>query len=289
MRIKILHLGNVAGVPQTLAKYQKSLGHKSDVIMRSNFTVFGADAIADKPIVISGRARKYALSILSRAWKYDIIHAHLFPFSSRFIHPFYFWKSFVYHLHGTWIRGKWDLPEKRKYMKKADYLAVSTPELIEGSPDHTVYHANPVDTGHFIRTKLYKPNTALFILRWRRQLPAMLQAKRECREHGLELTTLNRKKQSIPYVDFPAYLQKFEYYIDTKTYEAFDPSLVDTHWDIPFSEVEMNPALSLTALQQLAMGGKVINDGKLLSKFPMAHDPNIVAKDWIETYKEMLK
>lgn len=287
--MKILHLGNVAGVPQTLAKYQRMLGHKSDVIMRSTFTVFGADEVADKPIVVSGRARKYALSILARAWKYDIIHAHIFPFSSKFIHPFYLWKSFVYHLHGTWIRGKWNLPEKSKYMDRGDFLAVSTPELLEGSPNGTEWIPNPVDTTHFIRTEEYIPNTALFILRWERQIPALEQAVRECDMFGLDLTILDRNTQSVPYPDFPAFLQKFEYYIDTKTYETFDPSLKDTKWDIPYSEVKMNPSLSLTALQQLAMGGKIVNDKNVLTKFPMVHEPNSVAERWIDIYEGLLK
>jgi len=229
------------------------------------------------------------LSILARAWKYDVIHAHIFPFSSKFIHPFYLWKSFVYHLHGTWIRGKWHLPEKKKYMDRADYLAVSTPELLDGSPNGTEWIPNPVDLSHFIRTEEYIPNTALFILRWKRHIPALEQAVKECDKHGLKLKILDRQNDSIPYPEFPAFLQKFEYYMDTKVLELEDPSFKDMEWDVPYPKILMNPSLSLTALQQLAMGGKVINDWNILTKFPAVHEPNSVAKEWIEIYERLLK
>ena len=284
--MKILHIGNVAGVAQTLAKYQRKLGHKVDVIIRDGFS-FKAHEIADN-IVIKGRARRFTLAVLARAWKYDLIHGHMFPFTSKWIHPLYKWKPFVYHLHGTWIRGKWHLPEKQKYMERADKLLVSTPELLDGAPNGADWLPNPVDTGHFIRTAEYVPNTALFILRWKRQQPALEQAVRECMTLGLKLTIMDRKTQSIPYKDFPAYLQKFEFYVDTKTQEEFDPALYDTDWDIPFEQVTMNKSLSLTALQHLAMGGKVVNDHEVLTKFPMMHAPQSVARQSIRIYEELL-
>ena len=50
----------------------------------------------------------------------------------------------------------------------------------------------------------------------------------------------------------------------------------------------MNDALSLTALQQLAMGGKVSNNWSVLTKFPEEHRPEVVAEEWINIYRKVL-
>ncbi len=285
--MKVLHIFNTANIAVTIAKYQRMLDIQSDVVMRKTFTAFGGHEIIPNPYVIPGGAKRFLFACLRLIPKYDIIHSHAPRFTRNYLQKLIRWKPYVFHYHGSNIRGKW--AEKRNEWKKADFLVVSTPELLNGAPKTAYYVPNPVDKNHFHRTEPYTSDTALFILRWKRQLPAFEQAKRECKEYNLDLTIIDRKKSHIPYANFPEYLQKFEYYIDTKTYEAFDPILSNTNWDIPYSEVKMNNSLSVTALQQLAIGGKVLNNGAVLTKFPSDHDPLTVAKKWIDIYEQLLE
>lgn len=286
-KLKILHIWNTAGVPQTLAKFQRKLGHKADVITRTISDV--TRNLADPDIVKSviGGPKKYTLTILMRAWKYDIIHSHAPRFYNKYIRRFHPRKIWVAHFHGTDIRGRWK--ENASHHRGCDFLAVSTPELLIGCESNVQWIPNPVDTDHFNRTQPYKPKTALFVFRWERQRPALEQAIKECKQFGVELTIRDRATEFIPHKDFPAYLQQFEYYMDTKTYETFDPVLKDTKWDIPNSEVKMNDSLSLTALQQLGMGGKVINNYQVTKTFPDEYEPDLVAENWIDIYRRLLK
>lgn len=282
--MRVLHIWNTAGVAVTLAKYQRKLGVEADVIMRDCFTSFGTDKLLDNAIVIGGSAKRYALACLKNAWKYDLIHAHAFPFSAQYIHKVYRWKPFIYHLHGSWIRGMWN--ERKKILNRANQIVVATPELLDGAYNGVKYIPNPVDLGHFTRTIPYEKNTALYIHRWERMNPALRQVTEECKSRGLDLTISDRQTQTIPHIEFPRFLQRFEYYVDTKVYEVGQcQTIIPGEFD---EGVRWNYSLSMTALQQLGMAGKVLNVDEVVTDFPVGHDPFLVADQWVRIYGAIL-
>jgi hypothetical protein len=72
--LKILHLFNIATVPQTLAKYQREFGLKVDVVTRIN--IHGAEKVfPDIKILTKGRNRD-VLTMIRMARKYDVLHVH---------------------------------------------------------------------------------------------------------------------------------------------------------------------------------------------------------------------
>lgn len=278
--LKILHIWNTASVPVTLAKYQRKLGHQADVIMREIYTSFRGDELLEGAMVINGSARKFALACLKTARKYDIIHAHAFPFTDKYIRRILRWKKYVYHMHGSRIRNQWSV--KKKKWEKANAIIVSTPELLEGAPPHARYIPNPIDTELFTRRNPFKPKTALYILTKEAMRSVIPFIQDTCKEMDLALTIMEREKVSINLKSFPQFLESFEYFFDLKLIDYVTP-------DRKVVTIEkLNDAWSLTGLQALALGLKVFHDGKIHSGFPKESDAWDITHRVLEVYKEVL-
>ncbi|MCZ7355866.1 MAG: glycosyltransferase family 4 protein [Candidatus Methanoperedens sp.] len=150
--MKILHIGDVAGIPLILAKAQRKLGYKSDVLsyQRHPFD-YGVDYCfplnsgfpinhIEKMIIFS--------KFLS---KYDVYHFHggtLLPKGIDSVLWKYLKKKLVIHHHGSDIRYT---GEKLIYSKFADKIFVSTPDLLEWSPC-AIWIPNPIslDSFHYV-------------------------------------------------------------------------------------------------------------------------------------------
>lgn len=145
-RLKILHIGNVAGVASTLANEQKKMNHKVTVMaFNRHCLLFKSDhdnyVLDNFPLNIM---RNISL-ILKLFPRHDILHFH-----ARSILPFYLdlplWKLFgkiiIIHYHGSDIRNKKNSCIVNRY---ADNIFVSTPDLLEWVPD-AIWVPNPKAT-----------------------------------------------------------------------------------------------------------------------------------------------
>jgi hypothetical protein len=142
---------------------------------------------------------------------------------------------------------------------------VSTEDLV-GEMKNVVWIPNPVDTDLFNPSKFHPiAGSALYCHNWYEDGS---HAKKYALEHGLDLTVLERVNNDwVNYQDFPKYLGQFEYYIDRIAIKS----------------------LSKSALEFLAMGGKVVDwKGDVLEGLPACHDPMNVAKATIKIYEEVL-
>ena len=233
------------------------LGHKTKVIYRKAFNPFGFEGS------IRGSAKQFYFRTILMSRKFDIIHVHavdrIVPMLKRIYN-----RPILLTYHGTDIRGRWE--EKEKYWKKADFVSVATPDLLEGAPPEAQYIVNPVDIEHFKRINNFIPDSVLFVsqngLEWLLDI-----VRAETRKRDLRLTVQNRSMCIIPYSAYPRFLELYEYYIDIK--ECFG---------------KINPAMSLTAFQFLALGGKVIYLGKEYEGLPEIYNPDRIAKLWIDIY-----
>lgn len=144
--MKILHIGDVAGVPQNIAQAQRKLGYKSDILSYQK-NVFGYKADFCYPI-----CDKYPYDHIEKfiifskfVGKYDIYHFHVRTLLPKGMDSM-LWKilrkRLILHHHGSELRFK---GEKYICSKFADIILVSTPDLLEWSPDG-IWLPNPIDT-----------------------------------------------------------------------------------------------------------------------------------------------
>ena len=258
MNARILHVWNTAGVASVIAKFSdREFGTSSTVITRrgadrAGLTNYGT-AYRD------GAARFFARALwMSRSA--DLVHVHSLDRVVPWLRRLYS-KPVVMHYHGTDIEGRWR--EKEGRWGRAQYIAVSTPNLLEGAPPRAVYIPNPVDTDLFRPIPgVRDPNSAVS---FRYGMDA--EAEAVAKKHGLNLVMLER--WSVRYDQMPQTLSKFAYYIDMRK----PPDRMVAR------------SVGKAALEALATGCKVIDwEGRVIESFPAEHDAKSVAARWNEIY-----
>jgi len=162
--VKILHIGEVAGVPQKIATAQRELGYESDVLSYQKHP-FGYETDFCYPI-----NSKFPYCCIKKFFifsnfvcKYDVYHFHGGTLLPKGIDSI-LWKSFgkklIIHHHGSELRFK---GEEYLYSKFADNILVSTPDLLEWAPDG-IWLPNPVDPKEYEPIESIPQNSKLRIL-----------------------------------------------------------------------------------------------------------------------------
>jgi glycosyltransferase involved in cell wall biosynthesis len=260
---RILHVWNTAGVASVIAKFtDRQFGTHSVVMTRKaadrvGLTTFGK-AYSDGPALFFARALLMARSA-------DLVHVH----SLDRLVPWVKWlydRPVVLHYHGTDIEGRW--AEKESRWAKADFIAVSTPNLLERAPSSAVYVPNPVDTDIFKQSgRSSDPNSAIS---FRYGMDA--EAEATARKLGLALTWVDR--WSVPHEKMPELLSRFSYYIDMRK---------------PPEHAEAR-SVGKAALEALACGCRVVDwAGKVIEGLPAENDPVNVAARWREVYLGLVR
>ncbi|MHA2243699.1 MAG: glycosyltransferase [Candidatus Hodarchaeales archaeon] len=268
--LKVLHICNIAAVPQTLAKYQRKFGFQSDLITREIFLLPGATNVFPHTKVVTGNSpRIFGIKILIMARKYDIIHVHSFDKIIPILKRLYRRKKIILTYHGSDIRERWNF--KKKYYQKADVVTVATPDLKETAPENVIYVPNMVDEDHFQRVNPFIPGTVIHVNPGQGHEKALESAIKTADERKLRLTVIDKSKYKFPHDIFPRLLELFEYYNEVK---------VNTRKGEGWLHF-----LSLTALQMLFLDGKVIFYGNDITSFPKKHDAHTVTEKWLEIYR----
>ena len=256
--IKILHIGNTAGIGSIIAKYMdKFFGTESLVVNRRASDPYGLTTYGE--LWYCG-AKMFTLKCLWLARRFDIVHVHYFDKVVPFLKFLYPRKPVVLHYHGDDIRGK--AKERSRYYRRADFIIVSTYDLLETLPA-AVHIPNPVDTDLFYPKTNYKrkPKSALAFCYHLDEKKAINYAQK----YGLQLTFLER---NIPYKEMPKILNRYEYYVDR-------------------TEIS---SLSKTALEALACGCKVINwKGEIVyPPLQEQHTPQKVCNQLYKIYHKLI-
>lgn len=245
-----------------IAKFtDRGFGTRSTVITRKaadrvGLTSFGT-AYDD------GAASFFARAVVM-ARRADLVHVHSLDRAVPWLKALY-GKPVVMHYHGTDIEGRWE--EKKGRWRRADYVAVSTPNLLEGGPASAVCMPNPVDTDLFRRGGPPPGEKSAVSFRYGMDSEAEAAAAKL----GLALTWLDR--WSVPYDRMPETLSRFAYYIDLRK---------------PPGRVEAR-SVGKAALEALASGLKVVTwEGKVLEGLPAENEPLNVASKWSEVYSRLL-
>lgn len=306
LNLRILHVWDQAGVAAVLAKHQKRFGHDTLVVKRNGFDGLGIDRFYKTYLIprklepcskhVHKHLRKIPSSIKTKIkgvlWKimeqhktlkfyvavrrlakhYDILHIH----SVYRVHFFTFGKRKVFEFHGDDARKQPSFQNPINRLLIRLFLTVfqlrhrfyvSTPDLQKDVPNN-MWVPNPVDVEHFKPRESFTPNTALYTSNW---YESSERAKTFAEQHGWKLTDLDRAsnivERLIPYKDMPAFLSQFEFFIDRHRIKS----------------------LSKTALEASALGLKVVRwDNQIVEDLPEEHNPEKVAKRWIEIYEQVL-
>ena len=298
--MKILHIHDTAGVSCILSKYLEKQNLESNVILKGKNDRFGIRKYYSSLVTFVDR-HDFFDHCLNEGRKADIIHVHsyeevLINLRKKLGHS----KKIFLHYHGTDIRksqylnksnvntGLYSIKQfvlglrtkmrlaRFGYFNNLHFIAqklatktlVSTPDLLP-LVKNGIYLPNPIDLEHFSTEPCNKPilDEALIINNEATNVEKSLEF---CKRNNInfKISVHNRINQPIMYVGMPNFLKQFKIYIDIK-----------------FVGNNLIPAMSMTGLESLACGLKVLDhDLKIQEKFPKIHDPNKVVKNLLDIY-----
>jgi len=259
---RILHVWNTAGVASVIAKFEDREFHTSSLVVtrrasdRVGLTTYGK--------TYADGASRFFLRALMLSGSFDLIHVHSLDRVVPWIKRLY-GKPVVLHYHGTDIEGRWK--EKEARWKKADFVAVSTPNLLDGAPGSATCIPNPVDTDIFRPRDNVRDATSAVSFRYGMETDAEEAAKRL----GLTITWLNRWE--VQHAQMPEVLSKYAYYIDMRR----PPDHVVAH------------SIGKAALEALACGCRVVDwRGAVIEGLPAENHPRSVAAAWNRVHLRLL-
>jgi len=239
-------------------------GTESFVLHSSRFNPFRHDLYGEET---SYTGYLFGLKAWYKSRGFDIVHVHDFDKLVEYVE-----KPTVLHYHGSFIRGRWD--EKKKAINKAKQVLVSTGDLYKQGClkyPHVKHIPRPVAT-HLL-PKLHEPTLEAFHT-YRDDTNASFIAKEYADLMDISLELHNQEENPIHHKEFLELLNQFEYYIDVKKNHVTGSVI---------------PELSLTGLEALAMGLKVIDYGGMIWEgLPRINRPDFVAKQVYKVYEEIL-
>lgn len=257
--VRVLHIWDTAGVAGNLATYfsRNYPGVKTSVLYRRKYDPF----FQSRGIVefIGGGPLRFHLMTFIKSLKYNILHFHALDRWLGFYKAIFPDKLLIIHYHGSHIRGKWE--ERRGHWRHADHIIVSTPDLLEGAPERAEYIPNMMNVGQVHETRIM--DSAFHV-----KYGAVDLASELAEERGLGLMVWDRDETPLRHSLFLKYLARHEFYIDIRRVDG---------------EILRN--LSLTALEALALGSKVINwEGQVIEELPEIYEATTIAERFIAIY-----
>lgn len=276
----ILHIWDQSGVAHVIAKYQRMNGDESKVIRVKGPDKYLIDHFYGNHCLFVTPDELVSKSI-EEAKKADVIHIHsLIEMVISIRNVFGKSKIIILHYHGSDIRGFRKaavkdshlrnnlMPKKlfRKILRKqihikaqklADAVCVSTADLLS-LVRNGILIPNPVDTEYFKPSS--NPNEKLKdALIINSEVTEIQWAVDYYKKNNINLNieVHDRTKNPISYTDFPNFLKNYDIYVDLR-----------------FVNNKLLQNLSVTALQALACGLRVLNYNlDYIDKLPLEHYP----------------
>jgi|SRR5579884_1859813 hypothetical protein len=263
-KFNILHAWDVAGVAHALSRaMDNKFGTRSTVLMRKSYDPFGftENAVGDGVFW-------YYIRLAANAINSDIIHVHFTEQVFNVMCRLFPKKPIIMHYHGSDIRSK----RKPTLKGKPAHIFYSTKDLARYfAPGEATWCPNPVDRK--IYKRLNPPRSQNSAVSF--NLNKVEETKLIAKKFGLELDILERRYH---WMEIPGILSNYNYYLDIKE----DPL---TH-----EVLKAEYALSLTALQALSIGLKVIDaNERIYDEFPEENDSEQVAERVYHVYEEVSK
>lgn len=261
--MKVLHIGNVAGVASSLVRGLRDRGIKAQMIERKKHPYrFPSETVVDSSVI------SFLFYVLKLSQDYDIVHLHSLPYSLLFNIDILAFKALrsklVVHLHGTELRECHNKVSTKVALGICDQVLISTPDLFLYYPK-ALWLPNPIDPVFRSSENPQRYGKALYFRKWYEPEGERI-VRMKCEEMGLELTV---PKNPIRYSEMPLLLNQFEVFFDRFNITS----------------------LSKTALEALACGCKVIGwrgPIKDPEKILKEHNLEDVTRKLIEIYEKMV-
>lgn len=261
--MKVLHIGNVAGVASSLVRGLRDRGIKAQMIERKRHPYrFPSETVVDASVI------SFLFYILKLSQDYDIVHLHSLPYSLLFNIDIFGFKALrsklVVHLHGTELRECHNKVSTKVALGICDQVLISTPDLFFYCHKAS-WLPNPIDPIFKSLENPQRYGKALYFRKWYEPEGERIVQMR-CEEMGLELTV---PENPMRYSEMPLFLNQFEVFFD--------------RFNIP--------SLSKTALEALACGCKVFGWKGLVTnseEILRNHSLEAVTEKLVHTYKKIL-
>ena len=187
--MKILHIGDRAGVAFNLAKLTNQKGHYAKVVFRKEHDSLGIWKNYKENIEsFNGRVSAFLLYALKIAKNFDIIHTHI-DIIVPILKIRFPKKKIICHYHGTDLR-KANIKKIKFVSMFSDKIAISTTDLINYvNRSKTLFIPNTFDK-KFLASELGKREKIIF-------LPITLQ---EDKNYMFSLNAWRILREKIPYV-----------------------------------------------------------------------------------------
>jgi len=265
--MKVLILGNTAGVMYPMVKWLNENGHESKLVTRHEqdklYQVIGKDGVigVDTPMDFFKTSLK-----LIRKFKPDLIHLNSVAKLLPLVRLVALRTPIVYAKHG---------PGKQNYIGSYDVAYMLSNYVQKSTPD---IKGTGVWLDRLINDMFYdrggrKSDTALMLYNDYFYVDHREAGKKWAEACGIELTILDRTKgQTVLHERMPEFLSKFEYFLDWK--------------GIPDGE-NGEMSLTVTGLEAVSCGCKLIHDSdfnKILENIKIT-----IPKDYLEVYKSLKK
>lgn len=257
--MKILHVGEMAGVACCLSKWLKKAGHESHVI--ANYDPFSFFDYYKDEQLIQGDDEKLADEVGKIAKDYDILHFHsLYKFLPRFRKPM------VIQYHGSDLYHSRDSLQRKYCQQFAKKILVVNKYMQQYEPA-AEWLPLPVDT------ELFSPSPYAIT-----NFPFMFdidyldveKARKELENHNINWCVVGR---DLPYIELPRFFTNYSGYIDLRYHK----------------EQGFLPAHSKTALEALATGLRVFSyEKKWIHGLPPEHSPKSVTSSLVKIYENCL-
>lgn len=263
--MKILHVGDMAGMASITANMCSRLGHESVVLVDDKTDIWDHGDHYKNTLHFKTTEELYE-SIRLVGSHYDHIVYHDRLDAAVKMDDLHVPASYMFH--GNMLRQNPDLYHHIDSLESIDNLFVSTEDLLKYAPTAEYFH-RPVDLDLFHLDRKIERVDMGICLTQKRYIELCNEMVKDA-EHMVLVA--DRVENVRPYKDMPAFLNSFKYYYDIKFQPTHPPMVI--------------PELSHTALQALACGNPVWSNGIWFTKFPEIHSDEWACKEFISVLEE---
>ena len=203
--------------------------------------------------------------------KADVVHLHDAWFMVVPIRLLQRKKKIIMHYHGSMIRANLKGSWRKKWEQLVDVILVSTPDLLEFDYEKQPYYIpNAIDTDLFAR----------------REIPENGKCYTSLKRTDTESDFLRRMERHGIKFDFDIVKPNSGYYDGIRRQDMPDwLSGYEAYADIPMWQDKVIKAHSVTGLEALSLGMKVINwNYEIETGLPDFHRPENVVKEVMKFY-----
>jgi len=260
--LKILHIGDQAGVAALLAFECSKLGHSSYVLQDSSIDTFRIGAYYKNTEYLDNIEQIYRIAFKSAPS--HLIYHDQYKMAETFDYM-HIPSSYVFH--GNMLRGDDKIYDKVLELESIDNIFVTTEDMLDYAPKAELL-VRPIDVDLFRPMDIKKQTVPLCLS----QLRYFAEIRKRCRDpNGIFL--IDRFKHPITYKNMPLMLNSHKTYIDLKFRPTHPPTLI--------------PELSMTGLQAIACGIPVIGwDSEYHETLDRSHYAENSAREFIRVIQE---